>query len=230
MNWHTILGITATTVFFLPAAVILYNYLHRHHCLAALLASYLLTGFFNLMELQVITTPPTLVHYFGLACNYLDGPLLLFALQFFCPTRAQQKPLRYLLVGFVAYEAIITLLVGFRTQAVVFIIGPGILLVLVYAFYLFARQMKITVAYRKNSGRAVMLIAILFAYSCYAFLYIMYYVLKTPYASDVFLIYYIANLISATVMATGLHLIRRRLHELREVKNMRRELTVFFNS
>jgi EamA domain-containing membrane protein RarD len=108
--------------------------------------------------------------------------------------------------------------------------GPGLILILIYTFYLFARHIKITVEFGKNAGRTLMLVSILFAYGCYAIVYYFYYILKTQEVKDVFFLYYITSFVSAVIMTVGLHLIRRRMRELQEVKNTRRELAMFFGS
>ena len=87
-----------------------------------------------------------------------------------------------------------------------------------------------TIEFGKNAGRTLMLVSILFAYGCYALVYYFYYIQKTPAVTDVFLLYFISTLVSSIIMTIGLHLIRRRLKELQEIKNTRRELALFFNN
>jgi NADH:ubiquinone oxidoreductase subunit K len=108
--------------------------------------------------------------------------------------------------------------------------GPGLTIVLVYSFYLFAKQVKFAIEHSKNIGRTLMLASILFSYGCYAIVYFFYYVQKTPDASDAFLLYFISTSVGSVIMAIGLHLVRKRLRELQEVKNTRKELSVFFNT
>jgi hypothetical protein len=106
--------------------------------------------------------------------------------------------------------------------------GPGIILVLVYTFYLFVKQVKFSIMHRKNQGRIVMLAAILFAYACYFLIYYFYYILRTPYKDDVMLLYYLSSTIGSVLMTIGLHLIRKRIRELQTLKVTRKELSMFF--
>jgi hypothetical protein len=230
MNWNTIAGIAATVSLFLPVAVILYYKLFEHRSLAALMASYLLTGIYNLMSNQWIVVPAAFLRNFGIANNLLDIPLILLSLLFFCPIKSKQKTVYFILGGYIFYEIIAALLIGFNRDLIVYVQGPGILVVLAYAFYLFVRHIRITVEYSKNAGRTLMLASILFGYVCYGIIYFFYYIQRTPNVEDAYLIYFISTFISSIVMTVGLQLVRKRLKELQEVKNTRKELAVFFNT
>lgn len=230
MNWNTFIGVTATISMFLPVAAIVYYRLYNHRSLAALMVSYISTAVYNLMSEDVIHIPQGCLQNFGVVNNYLDIPLMLTALLFFCPIKQKQRTVHIVTIVFVSYELLIAILFGFNPKAVVYIMGPGLALILVYAFYLFVRHIKMTIEFGKNAGRTLMLVSILFAYGCYALVYYFYYIQKTPAVTDVFLLYFISTLVSSIIMTIGLHLIRRRLKELQEIKNTRRELALFFNN
>jgi hypothetical protein len=230
MNWNAIIGVAATLSFFLPVVAIVYYKLYQDRSLATLLVYYLITALYNLMAEGIISLPAPFERGFGVINNYLDVPLMLTALLFFCPIKQKQRPIYIILGVFIAYEFAIALFFGLDPKAVVYIMGPGLILVLVYTFYLFIRHIKITVEFGKNAGRTLMLVSILFAYGCYALVYYFYYIQRTPAVADVFLIYYITSFVSSVVMTIGLHLIRQRMRELQAVKNTRRELAVFFGN
>ncbi|HEU4632625.1 MAG TPA: hypothetical protein VFS22_01490 [Flavisolibacter sp.] len=230
MNWNTLVGVTATVSLFLPVAAILYYKLYQHRSLAALLISYLITALYNLMSEGLIPLSASFQRGFGVVNNYLDIPLMLTALLFFCPIKQKQRTVHIITAVFIAYEIVIACLFGLNPKAVIYIMGPGLALILIYSFYLFARHIKITVEFGKNAGRTLMLVSILFAYGCYAIVYYFYYILETQAVADVFTLYYITSFVSAIIMTIGLHLIRRRMRQLQEVKNTRRELAMFFGS
>ena len=117
---------------------------------------------------------------------------------------------------------------GFTKESITYIMGPGIVLVLGYTSFLFTRQVKFSIYHGKNHGRMIMLSSILFVYACYALIYFFHYIQKTPYKADVMMLYYISSIVSAIVMAIGLHLMRRRMKELEDIKVTRRELAIFF--
>lgn len=228
MNWNAIIGVAATISLFLPAAAIVYYKLYQHRSLAALLISYMATACYNMLSQNFIHIPAPLLKGIGVVNNYLDIPLTLTALLFFCPIKQKQRPVHIVTAAFVVYELIIACVFGLSANAVVYIMGPGLALILIYSFYLFIRHIKITVEFGKNVGRTLMLAAILFAYGCYSLIYFFYYIEKTPAVTDVFLLYFITAFVSSVVMTIGLHLIRKRMKELQEVKNTRRELAIFF--
>jgi hypothetical protein len=230
MNWNTFIGVAATISLFLPVAAIIYYKLYQHRSLTALLISYLITALYNLMLQGLLPFPASFQRGFGAVNNYLDVPLMLTALLFFCPIKQKQRTVHIITAVFIAYEIVIACVYGLEPGAIVYVMGPGLILILIYAFYLFARHIKITVEFGKNAGRTLMLVSILFAYGCYAIVYYFYYIFKTQEVEDVFFLYYITSFISAIIMTVGLHLIRRRMRELQEVKNTRRELAMFFGS
>jgi hypothetical protein len=230
MNWNTIIGVAATFSMLLPAAAVIYYKLYQHRSLAALLVSYLSTAVYNLMSDGIIPATASFKATYAIINNYLDIPLMLTALLFFCPIKKKQRTVHIITGAFITYEIIIACIYGLNQKAVVYIMGPGLTLILIYAFYLFLRHIKITVEFGKNTGRTLMLVSILFGYACYALVYYFYYIQKTREVTDVFLLYSITILISSIIMAIGIHLIRKRMRELQEVRNTRRELAMFFGN
>ncbi len=228
MSWNAILGIACIVSFLLPVAVILYNRYYTHRSLAALLAYYTLIFIDNLFAENIIPMDDRISKFISILDNFCDVPLMLTVLLFFCPDRKKQNSIRLLTYAFIAYEIAIIAIIGFNTSAVTYVLGPGIVLVLGYASYLFVRQVKFSIYHSKNHGRMIMLSSIFFVYATYALIYFFHYLQKTPYINDVMMLYYIASILSAVVMAIGLHLIRRRLKELQSVQVTRKELAVFF--
>jgi len=229
MNWNTVLGTVCTVSFLLPVIVILYNRFYTYRSLIALLAYFVNAAVSNMMVRGLLPVSPGVRDNFGLLSNYLDVPLMLASLQFFCPNRQKQRLIRILIVSFIGFELAITLFHGFSRESITYIMGPGFILILLYSSYLFARQVKFSVMHRKNGGRMMMLASILFVYACYTLVYVFYYIQHTPYTSDVMAIYFIASFAASTLMAIGLHLTRKRMKELRSLRHTRRELEIFFN-
>lgn len=222
-------GVVCTIAIFLPVIVILYYRLYIHKSLAALAVNGLLTGTYNLMNEGLLPVARETTINVGIFTNYLDAPLMLFALLFFCPNRNRQRPVYILITLLLVFSLFIGLKTGFARTSIVYVLGPGLVMILGYATYLFSRQVRFTVARGKNAGRMFMLASILFAYGSYAFMYLFFYVLKTENTGDIYLLYTITAIVSSLLMAIGLHLTRKRVREFREVKNTRRELAVFFN-
>lgn len=227
MNWNALFGVVCIVSFFFPVVVIVYNRFYNYRSLIALLVNFCLAAFYNLMAEGYIPVHGSIQNAYGILSNYLDVPLTLTGLLFFCPNKEKRRIVHLLIACFVGYEIVVTCIHGFKPSAVVYIIGPGFLLVLGYSFYLFVRQVKFSIMHGKNQGRMLMLAAILFAYTCYLLIYYFYYIQRTPYKSDVLLLYFISSIIGSTLMAVGLHLMRARMKELRELKVTRRELAAF---
>jgi hypothetical protein len=222
-------GVVCTIAIFLPVIVILYYRLYIHKSLAALAVNGILTGSYSLMSEGLLPVSKELTTAVGIINNYLDAPLMLFGLLFFCPNRHRQRPVYILISLLLVYSLFIGINSRFSRSSIVYVLGPGLAMILGYATYLFSRQVRFTVARGKNAGRMLMLASILFAYGSYAFMYLFFYVLQTENIKDIFLLYTITAIISSILMTTGLHLTRKRVREFREVKNTRRELEVFFN-
>lgn len=227
MNWDATLGVASVIAFTLPIVVIFYNRYYTHRSLAALLAYYAFILIDNLFG-TVINSAPVLSRVINYIDNYTNIPLILTALLFFCPSKQRQGKVRLLTLIFMAYEIVIIAVYGFSFKSITYIMGPGCCVVLIYSFYLFVRQIKFSIFHRKNHGRVLMLISIVFDFSCYGLIYFFQYIQKTPYQSDVFRLYYISSIISSILMAIGLHMMRVRMKELQSLKTTRKELALIF--
>lgn len=229
MSWNALPGIACIVSLFLPVAVIIYNRYYKNRSLAVLLIYYAITALYIMMSEKIIPVSAAVKLKYGMVVNYLDVPLMLTTLLFFCPNKQKQRIVHIMGISFIGYELIFSLIHGFTHASVVYIIGPGLLLILGYCFYLFARQVKFTIVHGKNIGRLLMLVAILFSYASFSLIYYFYYIEKTPYKADTVLLYYISSSISSIIMTVGLYLMRRRMKELQTLKITRKELAMFFS-
>jgi hypothetical protein len=227
MNWDATLGVASVIAFTLPIAVIFYNRYYTHRSLAALLAYYAFILIDNLFG-TIINSAPVLARVINYIDNYTNIPLILTALLFFCASKQRQGKIRLLTLIFVAYEIVIIAVYGFTLNSIIYIMGPGVGVVLLYSFYLFVRQIKFSIFHGKNHGRVLMLISIVFDFSCYGLIYFFQYIQKTPFQNDVFRLYYISSIVSSVLMAIGLHMMRVRMKELQSLKTTRKELALIF--
>lgn len=229
MNWNAIFGIACIASLTAPIGVIVYHRYYKHRSLAALLIYYIVLLIYMLMSENIIPVTQTVRTNFGILDNYLDVPLMLTALLFFCPNKQKQNIVQLLSYAFITYEVLITLIYGFKRTSVIYIMGPGLVIVIGYTFYLFMRQVKFSVMHGKNHGRMVMLASIFFSYACYALIYYFYYIQKTPFVNDAQLIYFISTTISSMAIAAGLQLMNKRMKELNALRVTRKELAMFFS-
>src|SRR5690349_20134816 len=121
MNWNTIIGVAAATSLLLPAVAIIYHRLYKHRSLAAMLISYALTALYNLMSQGFIPASAAFEKGFGVINNYLDIPLTLTALLFFCPIKQKQRTVHIITGAFIVYEIVIACIYGLQAKAIVYV-------------------------------------------------------------------------------------------------------------
>jgi len=228
MSWNAILSVACIISLTFPVAILVYHRLYTHPSLAALMISYIFSLLDNMIGENLLPVPEKLARSFQLMINYLDIPLMLVALLFFCPNKAKGRLVNLLILSVLAFEMVVTLIYGFNVRSVVYILGPSVAVLILYTSYVFARQVKFTILRRTNQGKTVMLASILFSYACYSIIYYFFYIQQTPYTGDVFSLYYISMIIHAILMTIGLYLMRNRLKDLESVQVTRKELAMFF--
>lgn len=229
MNLVTSLGVLAAMAFLAPALIIFSCRLFNNKSLFILGIYFLSVGLCNLMSANLIPASDEFRRTAGLVNNYLDAPLVLLFLPFFC-TNSRQKNMLYLsLAAFIIYEIVVTVVCGFNLTALVYILGPGVLILFGYSLYFFVKYARIAIEKNKQIGKAYMLGSIAFAYGCYGMIYCFHYLQKTSAKADVFLIYYIASIIASLIMSIGLVWMTRQAQKIKEVQLTRRELALFFN-
>ncbi len=230
MNWSIILGIISIVSFIIPVTIIIAYRFYNHRSLAALMVYYIMEALYYMMFEHLLPVTTNFQAGFGILDNYLDAPLMMTSLLFFCPNKQKQRKVYILTALFISYELIITFIYGFKPVSVTYILGPGLGIILIYSCFLFARQVKFTIVHGKNTGRTLMLASILFVYACYSFIYILYYVQKTNFVRDTYIIYFISSIVSSSLMCVGLIMAKKRLKELDDLRITRKELKLFFNT
>lgn len=224
MNWNAIMGLISTIALFLPVLLILLLRLGAHRTFPALLCYYSIVGAYNLLTEGYFKVSHDTVHYWSICNNLLDAPLMMFFLTYFSPTQSFTRKMRFVIIGLVIFETVVVLIKGFNTEAITITLGPALLTVFFFCGIFFVRLTKIAIMRHKGAGKAMMAASLLFAYGCYTIIYLMYYVFKTPYVSDTFLIYFLVATFSSLLMCTGILLEKRRVLKLNELLQTRKEL------
>lgn len=133
----TLFGISSVLCFGLPVLVILLFKLYRHTSLIALLLYYTLT-IFHCLCADNIPPVPNFTNSAEVLYSYFEIPLILASLLFFCqgtpPTDAKVA------AGFAIYEVAISLYYKFSPEASVYIMAPGLAIVVLYTAYLFCNR------------------------------------------------------------------------------------------
>ena len=173
---------------------------------------------------------PDFQNTWDLVYSYLEIPLMLTSLLFFCHARQRQQIMQKIIIGFMAYEVLVAAYFRFSPDATLFIVAPGLLVVIGYTLFLLARQLKFTLVHGKNIGRVLMLGAILFSYMAYALVFYTYFIQKQPGINGIYSVYFISSTVASILMSIGLYMMRYRIKELQELKVVRKELQMVFGS
>lgn len=225
MTWNSAMGLVSSVALFCPIITILIFRLGSYRTFPALLAYYTSVFIYNLFTEGYINVHPDVVRYWGLANNFLDAPLMLIFLVYFSTSPSFTKRLKLLTAAYIGFEIIVAAIVGFNTNAITIILGPDIIVMIGLFLYFFIRHTKIAITNKKAFGKAVIAASLLFAYGCFGIIYLMYYVFKTQFIEDTFLIYYLVTTISSVLLAAGLFIEEKRIRKLHELKLTRRELS-----
>lgn len=228
MTWNSVMGLVSSIALFLPIILILVLRLGWYRSFPALLIYYIIVFAYNLLTEGYIKANNDIIYYFGLTNNLLDAPLMLFFLTYFSTDVRFTKRIQAIILLFIVFEAVTILLRGFNVGSLTIIIGPGLLIVFAFCLHFFVRQTKIAVIYGKATGKALIISSLLFAYGCYGIIYLMYYVFKTPYIADTFLVYFLVTTFSSLLMCAGIIIERKRVQKLEELKITRKELSIIY--
>lgn len=229
MNLVTIMGVIAAFTLLIPALIILFCRLTANKSLLTLFFYFTFSAVYNLMSEGVFRVSDEVLDVTATINNYLEVPLMCACMLFFCTTPRHEKLIRSIFFGFVFYEVALTVVFGFNMDSAIYILGPGIAILFIVSIYFFVRYARISIEKNKQTGKTLMITALLFAYGCYAMVYSFLYLQKTSAVADVFLIYYIASILTSLLMSIGLVWIIRRSRKIREVQLTRKELAMFFN-
>ncbi|MBL7741767.1 MAG: hypothetical protein JNK14_21285 [Chitinophagaceae bacterium] len=228
MTWFSAVGLVTSIALLLPIVSILTLRLAPYKSFPALLIYLLLVSAHIFLSIDFVNANKEVVHYLGVFNNFMDAPLMLTFMTYFSRTAKFRKRMKAVIVVLLLAELVIIAIYGFNVNAAVIAMAPGLSMVLVFSLLFFIHQVKIAVVYQKAAGKAFMTAALLFAYGGYAFIYVVYYLVKTPYRADIQLMYYLVTTFSSLLVATGVLIERRRVRQLTELKITREELKVIY--
>jgi peptidoglycan/LPS O-acetylase OafA/YrhL len=224
---NSLFGITAIACFTLPIFIILYFRLYKHVSLIALMVYYALI-ILHCFSSNTVPPAPDLQNTWEVLFNYIEIPLMLSALLFFCPAKQKRQKIHFIISFFLAYEVLVAAFHGFSAAASLYVMVPGLLVIVLYSLFLFLRQVRFTVTHGKNWGRVLMLGSLLFSYSCYLFMFYAYFFQQQSNVAGIYSVHFFSSAIAAVLMSAGLYLMRHRIRDLQELKVTRRELQMVF--
>jgi len=229
MTLNSIMGIVSTVSLSLPIVMMIGSRLYGYRIFPALLLFYVIAVGNNFLTEGYIYAGPRFIRYYGITNNLLEAPLILSFLTYFSNSPQLIRRMKILIAAFIIYEAAVITILGFTVNAITITIGPGLLLIFGFCVSFFIRQTKFTIKYSKATGKALMLASLLFAYGCFSILYLMFYVFKTPFRADGFLVFFLTTTISSLMMSIGISTERKRVQKLNELKTTRKELSIMYN-
>jgi hypothetical protein len=232
------MGFVSTIALFLPILVILLLRLGTYRSFPVLVIYYASSLGYNMLTEHYVYATPEFIRAWGLVNNFMDVPLILYFLTYFSTSRAFTHRMRLVILSFIAFELIVATIIGFNINAITIILGVGFLIVLGFSLYFFIRQAKMAIIHRKAMGKALIVSSVLFAYGCFSFIYLMYYVFKAhldehgvvkpQYKADTFLVYFLVATFSSLMMSAGILIERKRIQKLNELKITRKELSSIY--
>lgn len=230
MSLYNVAGLLSAIALLLPIIIILTLRLAWYKSFPALLIYYVLVFGHTFLSQEFIITDKTFIYYYGVTNNFLDAPLMLSFMTYFSRTALFRKRMQLAVMVFILFEIIVIAIFGFNIRAATIVMAPGLLLILIFSLIFFIRQTKITIIHQKAAGKAFIAASLLFAYGGYIFIYIVYYLLKTQYKSDTFLVYFFITIFSSLLICAGIFFERKRVKQLEELQITREELKMIYGN
>ena len=219
-NWLYWLGLFALLSMLLPVTMILLKK-KLNAGFVALSVYFIMLFIYNLVYIFFPKAPIQLMRVMAVVTNMLDAPLMLLFLMHFTQSETIRKRIRISIIVFALLEIAVVIVFGYAKKSITFFSGPGILLVLYFAFRLFSRKVRVATTQKVDVAKIIMISGILFAYGIYFMLYLFFYVLNTPNKEDALLIYYLASIIAAILLSAGLAKEKERAKKVpREVRGL----------
>ena len=219
-NWLYWLGLVALLSMLLPVTMILLRK-KLNAGFIALLVYFIMLFVYNLVYIFFPKVPIQLIRILAVGTNMLDAPLMLLFLMLFTQSETIRKRIRISIIVFVLFEIAVVIVYGYAKKSITIFSGPGLLLVLYFAFRLFSRKVRVATTQKVDVAKIMMISGILFAYGIYFMLYLFFYVLNTPNKEDALLIYYLASIVAAILLSAGLAKEKERPKKvLREVRGL----------
>jgi hypothetical protein len=225
------MGLLSTMALFLPVIMLLVFRLAWYKSFPALFIYYIIVLSYNLVNLRYISVDTaTAAYYLKIANHLVEVPLILLFFTYFSKTATFRKNLLIITLAFAVFEIAIVAVYGFSPRAITIILAPGLLMVLTLLSMSFLHQVKIAVIHHKAIGKAIMIASLLFAYAGYSFVYVVDYLVETPYKTDVYLIYFLIIIFTSIPMSVGIYFERRRVRQLSELQTTREELKKIYGN
>ena len=201
-QFYRIITLLATIAYFVPVLIVVLKKLWKDNYFLFLGIYWLLGALVN-----VITLIPGIgfsaLEIITVIYNMADIPFILWILWYTSSSTTLAKILRVVIVVYTVTELILVFNLGIKYESIKFIIGAGVLVVLitlVWEIMLYLQRME-----HNNREKSMLFIyaALLFEYGSYTIVYIFDYFIIPSDQMDKLLIYYISTLIAIMIACFG---------------------------
>lgn len=224
------MNIIAVVALFLPIAVMLFFRLSFHRTFPLLLFYYAFAFGYNLMSLGFINfIPAGFKKDIAATNNLLDGPLILAFLTYLCYTKKQKILIKRLIAGLLILAVLAVAIEGYNNDAARIVMGPAFILILFFSVKFFNHFTKLIIRKPNSVGKTIMSASMIFCYSIYGVIYLLFYVFKIKEELEgTFLVYFLATIFASGGMAMGIYYEATKIRRIKEIKLVRKELAVLY--
>ena len=201
-QFYRVITILATIAYFIPVLIVIFKKLWKDLCFLYLGLYWLAGAIVNILT-NVPGTSLRTLEIITVLYNMVDIPLILWILWYTSFSSQLAKFLKLVIIGYVLVECILVFQMGLNYDAIKYIIGAGVLVVLVTLIW------EITIYFQRiehsNREKAMLFIyaALLFEYGSYTIVYVFDYFIIPADEVDKLLIYYISTLVAIMIASFG---------------------------
>ena len=221
------MGVVSIVLMLVTIVLLLLNFKEGRYYFLALAFYLSQVTFLNLDSTRVFAIPDSVRGNVVFFHSFLELPTLMIFFLYFAKDQMIRKLILYIIGAYIVFDLVICFTMGLTDNTLTVIIGPGLVLITGFGFYFFVGHLKQAISKRKETGKAFLTGATVFAYLCFTLIYILYYLMQSPYLYDIYAIYYSTYIIFAVFLITGLLLImsarRQKLKSVPVKKENRKE-------
>ena len=201
-QFYRVITLLATIAYFVPVLIVLFKKLWNDNYFL-FLGIYWLTGALVNIVTNIPGIAPSILEIVTVIYNMIDIPFILWILWYTSSSSGLAKLLRITILLYMLVEMILVVKLGINYEAIKYIIGVGVLMVLialVWEITLYLQRME-----HNNKEKAMLFIyaALLFEYGSYTIVYVFDYFIIPADEIDKLLIYYISTLIAIMIATCG---------------------------
>lgn len=198
----------ALVAYFLPLLLVLYKRLWREIPFLLFGLYWMLNGVVNLVDKITIFQPGT-IEIIKVAYNTIDIPLVLLLVNYSTTSQSLKRYTRAAAPSFFGLEMVNFLLQGWNYNAAKYVMGLGLVLVLVAVVWVISLYMQKLEHSALEHALVFFHVSLFFAYGTFVIIYIFYYYVQiTDSGIDNYLIYYFSSFVAVMIASYG-YLVRK---------------------